>query len=59
MAKACQEIIEPLDRDRNVIQCLITFDFWVTDLDRCRPVWNTVIESLVLDQIVANPLTGF
>jgi hypothetical protein len=43
---------------RKLIQCLITFDFWLTDFDRCNPVWQTVIETLTLSQFIHDPTTG-
>ena len=43
---------------RKLIQCLITFDFWLTDLQRCAPVWNTVLESLTVAEFVRDPTTG-
>ena len=43
---------------RKLIQCLITFDFWVTDAGRCIPVWETVLETLVLSSFVSDPTTG-
>ena len=43
---------------RKLIQCLITFDFWLTDLDRCNPVWSTVLDTLTLGEFVTDPTTG-
>lgn len=41
------------------VQCLITFDYWVDDADRLHPVWDTVINSLVLGLYIRDPRTGF
>ena len=43
---------------RKLVQSLITFDFWLTDLDRCNPVWDTILETLTLAEFVADPTTG-
>ena len=43
---------------RKLTQCLITFDFWAADLERCNPVWKTVLETLVLAEFVNDPTTG-
>jgi hypothetical protein len=41
------------------VQCLITFDYWVDDADRLVPVWDTVLETLVLGLFIRDPRTGF
>lgn len=41
------------------VQCLITFDYWVDDAERLTPVWDTVMNSLVLGLYIRDPLTGF
>lgn len=41
------------------VQCLITFDYWEDDAERLIPVWDTVMESLVLGLYIRNPQTGF
>ena len=41
------------------VQCLITFDYWVDDAERCVPVWDTVLSSLVLGLYIRDPRTGF
>ena len=41
------------------VQCLITFDYWADDAERMIPVWDTVIESLVLGLYISDPRTGF
>lgn len=41
------------------VQCLITFDYWVDDAERCIPVWDTVLDSLVLGLYIRDPRTGF
>jgi hypothetical protein len=43
---------------RKLIQCLITFDFWVSDANRCKSVWDIVLETLTLSQFVSDPTTG-
>jgi hypothetical protein len=43
---------------RKLVQCLITMDFWLTDLDRCNKVWTTVLETLRLAEFVDDPTTG-
>jgi hypothetical protein len=41
------------------VQCLITFEYWVDDADRMIPVWDTVMDSLVLGLYIRDPRTGF
>ncbi|MFB2924307.1 MULTISPECIES: hypothetical protein [Aerosakkonema] len=41
------------------VQCLITFDYWVDDAERLTPVWDTVMNSLVLGLYISDPRTGF
>ncbi len=41
------------------VQCLITFEFWADDTDRCVPVWDTVLNTLVLGLFISDPRTGF
>lgn len=41
------------------VQCLITFDYWASDAERCIPVWDTVMRSLVLGLYIRDPKTGF
>lgn len=41
------------------VQCLITFEYWANDAERCVPVWDTVIRSLVLGLYIRDPKTGF
>src|SRR5258706_887671 len=43
---------------RKLIQCLITFDFWVTDRAKCNAVWNVVLETLTLAEFIRDPPTG-
>jgi hypothetical protein len=40
------------------IQALLTFDFWLSDLKRCDPVWRAVLASLQLGQWVEDPRQG-
>jgi hypothetical protein len=39
----------------STVQCLITFDFWAADLERCEAAWQTVLETLELGKFVADP----
>jgi hypothetical protein len=41
------------------IQCLITFEFWADEIDRCIPIWDHVLETLVLGLYIPDPRTGF
>ncbi|MEQ8958551.1 MAG: hypothetical protein RLP02_11600, partial [Coleofasciculus sp. C2-GNP5-27] len=41
------------------VQCLITYDYWVDDAERLNPVWDTVMDSLVLGLFIRDPRTGF
>lgn len=41
------------------VQCLITFEYWADDTERCIPVWDTVMNSLVLGLYIRDPRTGF
>ncbi|NJR48603.1 MAG: hypothetical protein HC780_02650 [Leptolyngbyaceae cyanobacterium CSU_1_3] len=40
------------------IQCLITFDYWADQADRFTPVWDQVLDSLVLGLYIRDPKTG-
>ena len=40
------------------IQALITFEFWESDAARYRPVWDTVLETLRLNDYIADPTRG-
>jgi hypothetical protein len=40
------------------IQCLITFDYWADQADRRTPVWDQVLDSLVLGLYIRDPKTG-
>ena len=41
------------------IQCLVTFDYWADDAETMIPVWDVVLESLVLGLYISDPRTGF
>jgi hypothetical protein len=41
------------------VQCLITFEFWADDTERCHPIWDAVINSLVLGLYIDDPRSGF
>jgi hypothetical protein len=43
---------------RSDLQCLITFDVWPADLDRCDAAWATMLETLELAEFVADPRRG-
>lgn len=43
---------------RSNVQCLITFDFWASDLHRCDAAWKTVLETLELANHIADPTLG-
>ena len=43
---------------KGVIQALITFEFWQSDAARCRPVWNTVLETIQLNDYIIDPTRG-
>jgi hypothetical protein len=45
-------------RGQNHIQCLITFDFWVSDAERARPVWEETLRSLEVGWFIADPTQG-
>jgi len=40
------------------IQALITFDFWLSDLDQCDARWRGFLASLQLGQWIADPKRG-
>ena len=42
----------------STVQCLLTFDFWATDLSRCDETWDTVLETLRLGEVMANSRRG-
>ena len=41
------------------VQCLITFDYWADQAEQLTPVWDTVMNSLVLGLYIRDPRTGF
>ncbi len=43
---------------KGVVQALITFEYWVSDAARCVPVWDTVLETLRLNDYIADPTQG-
>ena len=43
---------------RGTVQAMITFDFWESDAQKLAPVWDTVLESLKLDDYIADPTRG-
>ncbi|MGD0092707.1 MAG: hypothetical protein ABSE73_22580 [Planctomycetota bacterium] len=42
----------------NCIQAMITFEFWADEAKRCTPVWDRVLETLRLGEIIADPRRG-
>lgn len=40
------------------IQALLTFDFWLSDLERCATQWRDFLASLQLGQWIADPARG-
>jgi hypothetical protein len=40
------------------VQALITFDFWVDDLEKSKPVWDEVMRSLQLGRHIKDPHRG-
>jgi hypothetical protein len=43
---------------RSTLQCLLTFDFWATDLARCEQAWETVLETLQLGDFIPDLTRG-
>jgi hypothetical protein len=43
---------------KDEIQALLTFDFWLSDLDKCHARWLGFLASLQLGQSVADPARG-
>lgn len=41
------------------VQCLITFDYWADQAEQLIPVWDLVMNSLVLGLYIRDPRTGF
>jgi hypothetical protein len=41
------------------VQCLITCEFWADQAEQFTPVWDHVLESLVLGLFIRDPRTGF
>jgi hypothetical protein len=40
------------------VQVLITFDIWVDELKKRKPVWDEVLRSLQLGRYIADPTVG-
>jgi len=40
------------------IQALLTFDFWLSDLGRCDPLWRDFLAGLQVGRWVADPARG-
>jgi hypothetical protein len=43
---------------RGSVLCLITYEFWSGDRSRPDGIWQTVLETLVLDHVVRDPTLG-
>jgi hypothetical protein len=41
------------------VQCLITCEFWVDEAEKFVPVWDHVLDTLVLGLFIRDPRTGF
>ncbi len=41
------------------VQCLITFDYWEDEAEPLTPIWDKVMNSLVLGLFIRDPRTGF
>jgi hypothetical protein len=41
------------------VQCLITCEFWADQAERFTPVWDHVLDTLVLGLFIRDPRTGF
>jgi hypothetical protein len=40
------------------IQALLTFDFWLAEMERCDPIWRSVLATLQLGQWITDPRRG-
>jgi hypothetical protein len=40
------------------VQCLITFDYWADQAEQLTPIWDEVLNSLVLGLFIRDPRTG-
>ncbi|MFN8371889.1 MAG: hypothetical protein U0694_03290 [Anaerolineae bacterium] len=40
------------------LQVFITFDFWVDDVQHCKPIWKELIHSLQMGRKIEDPLKG-
>lgn len=40
------------------VQVLITFDFWLSDAPKLRPIWNEILRSLQLGYSIEDPTKG-
>jgi hypothetical protein len=40
------------------VQVLVTFDFWVSDLEKFKPAWDEVLRSLQLGRHIDDPTKG-
>ena len=43
---------------RGGVHCLITYEFWGADQTLCDSVWETVLDTLALDRVIADPARG-
>jgi hypothetical protein len=40
------------------VQALVTFDFWLDDLEKSKPVWDEVLRSIQLGRTIEDPTKG-
>lgn len=43
---------------KGVIQALVTFEYWASDGSRGRSVWNTVLDTIELNDYISDPTQG-
>jgi hypothetical protein len=43
---------------RGTVLPLLTMDFWESELERFAPIWDHVLDSLELDEFIADPRRG-
>ncbi len=64
-----QRFIDPVEKPREAytrvtlargfdIHAIISFDYWVNQAAKFRPVWNEVVRSLQLGRFIADPTRG-
>ena len=64
-----QRFIDPVEKPRQAftrvtlargfdIHAVISFDYWVNQAEKFRPVWHEMIRSLQIGRVIADPLKG-